>query len=142
MGRSGYSDDCEGWEFIMWRGAVASAIRGRRGQRFLRKLLAALDALPEKRLIAHELEMDGEVCAIGSVGKMHGVDMSNIDPTEATEVADAFDVSPALVKEIAFVNDDWEWHATPEKRFEVVRAWVVKQIIPAARVLESQREPK
>jgi hypothetical protein len=37
MSRSGYSDDYgddEPWQLIMWRGAVASAFRGRRGQPF------------------------------------------------------------------------------------------------------------
>jgi hypothetical protein len=37
MSRSGYSDDLENWSLIRWRGAVASAIRGRRGQAFLRE---------------------------------------------------------------------------------------------------------
>lgn len=35
MSRSGYSDDCYGWELICWRGAVNSAIKGKRGQSFL-----------------------------------------------------------------------------------------------------------
>jgi hypothetical protein len=128
MSRSGYVDDCEGWELIRWRGAVASAIRGKRGQEFLRKLLAALDALPEKRLIEGELEQDGEVCAIGSVGRMQGMDMSKLDPTEPEEVAAAFGISEALVKEITYVNDEWDWRGTPEKRYETVRKWVVEHI--------------
>jgi hypothetical protein len=128
MSRSGYSEDCEGWEWIRWRGAVASAIRGKRGQEFLRKLLAALDGLPVKRLIKHELEMDGEVCAIGAVGRMQGLDMSNIDPTEAEEVGAAFNIPPALVKEIVYVNDEWCWRDTPEQTFENVRKWVLSQL--------------
>ncbi|KGC50992.1 hypothetical protein DO66_5867 [Burkholderia pseudomallei] len=36
MSRSGYSDDCGGWSLIRWRGAVNSAIKGARGQKFLR----------------------------------------------------------------------------------------------------------
>jgi len=47
MSRSGYSDDCDDqWSLICWRGAVKSAIRGKRGQAFLKEMLAALDALP------------------------------------------------------------------------------------------------
>jgi hypothetical protein len=60
MSRSGYSDDCEdvlAWG--RWRGRVASAIRGKRGQAFLKELLAALDALPEKRLVANDLKVTG-----------------------------------------------------------------------------------
>jgi hypothetical protein len=128
VSRSGYTDDCEGWELIRWRGAVASAIRGKRGQDFLRKMLAALDAMPGKRLIANELEMDGEVCAIGAVGRMQGIDMSNIDPSEPEEVGAAFNIPCALVKEISSVNDEWDWRGTPEQRFETVRKWVVAQL--------------
>jgi hypothetical protein len=131
VSRSGYSEDCDGWELIRWRGAVASAIRGKRGQDFLRKLIAALDALPAKRLIAAELEMDGDVCAIGSVGRMQNVNMSNIDPTEPTEVAATFNIPEALVKEITYVNDEWEYGITPERRFEIVRNWAKSQLVSA-----------
>jgi hypothetical protein len=61
MSRSGYTEDCEDqWQLIRWRGAVRSAIRGKRGQAFLRELLAALDAMPEKRLIAGDLVFEGQ----------------------------------------------------------------------------------
>lgn len=57
MSRSGYYEDYEhDWYQIMWRGAVKRAIRGKRGQAFLREMLTALDALPEPRLIAEKLE--------------------------------------------------------------------------------------
>lgn len=57
MSRSGYSEDYDGdhWDLIRWRGAVASSIRGKRGQAFLREALAALDAMPEKKLITGDL---------------------------------------------------------------------------------------
>ena len=29
MSRSGYTDECDGWELVRWRGAVNSAIRGK-----------------------------------------------------------------------------------------------------------------
>jgi hypothetical protein len=70
MNRSGYDEDSclDQWSHIRWRGQVASAIRGKRGQTFLHELADALDAMPEKRLIAHELQEGANVCAIGSVG--------------------------------------------------------------------------
>ncbi len=119
MSRSGYSDDCENWSLICWRGAVTSAIRGKRGQAFLRELLAALDALPEKRLIADELEIkDGAVCAIGAVGKARGIDMSVLDPENMEKVATTFDIADAFAKEIVWVNDEaGPWKETPEQRF-------------------------
>ena len=90
MSRSGYIDDFEdNWQLIKWRGQVASASRGKRGQQFFRDLLAAMDAMPEKRLITHELEEDGEVCAIGALCRARGVDMATIDPEEPEEVASA-----------------------------------------------------
>lgn len=131
MSRSGYSDDCEQWEFICWRGAVASAIRGKRGQAFLKEMLAALDAMPEKCLIAHELEAKGGVCAIGAVGAERGVDMSKLDPEDREGVSDAFGISPALAAEIVYENDDgvyWSEKETPEARFARMRAWVSKHI--------------
>lgn len=55
MSRSGYSEIDDQWATIRWRGQVASVKRGQKGQAFFRELLAALDALPEKRLISGEL---------------------------------------------------------------------------------------
>ncbi len=128
MSRSGYSDGCDGWELIRWRGAVASAIKGKRGQAFLREMLAALDGLPQKRLIAEALEHNGEVCAIGSVGKFRGVDMSKLDVYDYDSIAAAFGISCALVQEIEYVNDEHWAAGSPEKRFVIVRKWVVENL--------------
>jgi hypothetical protein len=132
MSRSGYSEDgdLEQWSLICWRGAVNSAIKGARGQAFLREMLAALDALPEKKLIAGELAAHGEVCAIGSVGQRRGLDMSKLDPEDRDSVAGAFGIAPAMAAEIVFENDnDFSWRTeTPEARFARMRAWVVAQI--------------
>lgn len=132
MSRSGYSDDYpednSGW---LYRGAVRSAINGHRGQAFLKEMLATLDAMPEKKLIAGFLEEEGAVCAIGSVGKARGVDMSKLDPEDADGVADAFGIAPALAREIVFENDDdfgFTVGETPEQRFERIRKWLVKYI--------------
>ncbi len=53
-----YSDDLDLWTLLRYRGAVASAIRGRRGQLFLQELACLLDAMPlnRRRLIRHDLE--------------------------------------------------------------------------------------
>lgn len=74
MSRSGYSHDIDQWDLIRWRGAVAAAIRGKRGQAFLLEMWKAITALPEPKLIANELvEKDGAVCAMGAVGKQRGI---------------------------------------------------------------------
>lgn len=126
MSRSMYSDDGHDdmWGHICWRGAVESARRGKRGQQFLREMLAALDAMPEKKLITGELELNGQVCAIGSVGLARGIDMSKIYPEDYDAVARTFGIAPALVREIEYMNDD-EWYSdTPEQRFVRMRKWV------------------
>jgi len=132
MSRSGYSDDWgDQWQHIMWRGAVASAIRGRRGQQFLQELLTGLDAMPEKRLISDELEQNGEFCALGVVGQARGIDMQNIDPECYLTVAHTFNISQALAQEVAYMNDeDNPYYAqeTPESRWQRMRTWVVSNI--------------
>jgi hypothetical protein len=131
MSRSGYTDDFDDqWQHIMWRGAVSSAIRGKRGQAFLRELIAALDARPEKHLIAYDLEAGGNVCAIGSVGVMRGVDMSKLDPEWSENIARTFGISDALVCEIEFINDEANYYKpeTPEERWQRVRKWAVSNL--------------
>lgn len=130
MSRSGYTDDCwNGWDTIMWRGAVASAMNGKRGQAFLRETLAALDALPEKKLIAEELEDKGCFCTLGAVGHARGIDMSNIDTENERLVANTFGIARAMACEIMWVNDDaGGWNETPEQRWIRVRRWIASQI--------------
>ena len=129
MSRSNYSDDLDNWQLIKWRGMVASAIRGKRGQQFLKDLLAALDAMPDKALIAGELEENGEVCAIGALGRARGLDMAKIDPTEPEEVASAFNIAECLAQEVVYENDESSWTAeTPQQRWIRMRNWVAEQI--------------
>jgi hypothetical protein len=141
MSRSGYHDDLEPLALGRWRAMVKSSIRGKRGQALLRDLLTALDAMPEKRLIANELEADGEVCALGAAGRYRGIDMSDLDPSEPEEVAAAFNIADCLAREVTYINDEegmgyypnaqgvMVWgRETPEQRFERVRKWVEAHI--------------
>jgi hypothetical protein len=138
MSRSGYSDDGDQWSLICWRGAVASATKGARGQQLLRELLAALDAmpLPDRRLIEHDLVRDGQFCALGVLGAKQGKTdaMAAIDPEDYDAVAKLFGVAPALVREIEWVNDEGNfWHdETDEKRWSRMRDWVASLIKPEA----------
>lgn len=130
MSRSNYSDDLSEQELNLWRGAVASAIRGKRGQILLRDLLKALDSMPKRELIVDELEnTEGKVCALGAVGKARGISLSVIDPDLPEEVAKAFDISPALAAEIVFENDEAGYHdETSEQRWQRMRKWVLGNI--------------
>ena len=141
MSRANYSEDLEQWEIAMWRGQVASAIRGKRGQKFLRDLLVALDALPDKSLIRHELQnQDGEVCAIGALGLAHGIDMSDLDSEEPVSVAAAFDIAEQLAREVAYMNDEYYDTETPEARYVSMKKWVVSLIKSAP--VERQELPE
>lgn len=131
MGRSGYSDCLDSTELNLWRGAVESAIRGARGQKLLRDMLAALDAMRQKRLVADELlRADGEVCALGAVALARRIDVDGVAPEDREQVAQLFDIAPALAAEIVFENDqDFSYsRETPEQRWVRMRAWVAKQI--------------
>lgn len=128
MSRSNYNDDIDNWQLIRWRGQVVSAIRGSRGQKLLRDLLAALDAMPVRSLIAHELESNtGAVCALGALGNARGMDMSTLDPDDAESVAAAFNMAPQLAREIVHVNDECSY-VTPKLRWTVMRDWVASKV--------------
>jgi hypothetical protein len=130
VSRSGYvdDDDIDQWAHIRWRGQVASSIKGARGQAFLRELIEALDAMPEKRLIAKDLESSGNVCAIGSVGVRRGVDLAVLDPHDPEGISDAFGIAHQLVREIEWENDEGAWDETPEQRWTRMRAWAVSRV--------------
>lgn len=131
MSRSNYTDDCEDWlQYGRWRGRVASAMRGARGQQLLRDLLAALDAMPVKRLIADELVKDGEFCTLGVLGAKRGIEMEKLDPTDGDQVGGAFGIAPCMAQEIVYVNDEELASATPEDRWIKMRAWIESLIVP------------
>ena len=131
MSRSGYTDDCSGWDLIRWRGAVASAIRGQRGQAFLREMLAVLDAMPKKELIRWDLVTQDGCCALGAVVLARNLDAGQLDPYDREGIAGALHVAPAMVAEISYENDEGTWHAeTSAQRFTRVREWIVSQLEP------------
>ena len=126
MSRSGYVDDVEdNWSLIRWRGAVSSAIRGKRGQAFLREMVDALDAMPVKELTKNSLrDEDGCVCALGAVASARGLDVAPLDPDDSESVAGAFGLSDALAREIVYLNDEGAWYReTPSERWRRMRQW-------------------
>lgn len=125
----------------LWRGNIARATRGRRGQRFFRELLAALDAMPEKRLIRGDLETrEGAVCALGALRKAKGLSLTAIRDSDWDELGEAFDVAPMLTQEVMYMNDEHRVYdreayryihdETAEQRWQRMRKWVAEQIQP------------
>ena len=98
----------------------------------LRELAAALDAMPEKALVAMALfDGDGNVCSLGAPGQASGTkdSMRQLDPEAYGSVAGAFGVAPAMIREIAYENDESVWESeTPEHRWRRIRAWVTDNL--------------
>jgi len=141
MSRSGYTDDCdgEGADLAMWRGVIASATRGKRGQRFFRDLVAALDAMPVKRLVANDFATpEGEVCALGCLARQKGAAMPAVERDEFDDIdidydalGATFNIAHQLAQEVMYMNDEygsWRGAETPEQRWARMRAWAAKQI--------------
>jgi hypothetical protein len=129
MSRSGYSEDCE--NLNLYRGSVERAIKGKRGQSFLREMAAALDAMPVKELIADDVVSDdGRVCAIGSVALARGTDISRLDIHDGDQVAARFGIARSLACEIEYENDEYGAPETPAERWTRMRQWVADQLLP------------
>lgn len=138
MNRSNYTEDADDtWALIRWRGAVASAIRGKRGQAFIKELLGTLEAMPEKKLIEKELEKDGQYCALGCVGAARGIEMRYLDVHNSSLLSKTFGIADALVREIEYINDGDVWvfvnntfnkDDTPERRWKTVRDWCLEHL--------------
>ena len=128
MSRAGYGDD-GGPEVHLYRGQVASAIRGRRGQKLLRDLRDALEGMPSKRLEAGVLECEDGVCALGAVARRRGLDVSGLDPQDADLVAEVFDVADQLAREVAYENDEGgPWPEAPGDRHARMLRWAKSNI--------------
>jgi hypothetical protein len=129
VSRSGYVDDDDQLAIGRWRGAVRSAMRGKRGQSFLRQMLEALNAMPEKRLITkHLVNSDGDVCGLGAIGKTRGLDMREIDPEDREAVAAKFGIAHAMACEIMHENDEFWQPESNENRWYRMRLWIESQI--------------
>ena len=141
MSRSGYSDDfgCgDVLELGRYRGQVLSAIRGKRGQRFIKELAKSLDEMPIKELHAELFQEQDKFCAIGVLGNSKGIDLSTLDPEDDVTpyiISDYFDIAEQLAREVMFENDNCvqffhcdnnyapHQESTPEFRWKYMRKW-------------------
>lgn len=134
MSRAGYSDDCDDtWGMIRWRGAAASAIRGKRGQAFLSELLTVLDAMQAKELASETLAAEGQFCTIGALMHSRGMTISDGEMHWGSpdEIAVKLDSTHALVAEIIAHNDHeycWLVPETSAARWTRMREWIAGKI--------------
>ncbi len=138
MSRHGYSDDCDDDLALgRWRAQVASAIRGKRGQKLLTELAEALDAMPEKKLISQKLKCEAGYCALGVVGAKRGLDLDKIDPEDYDTVSVEFDIAHQLAREIVYENDEAPCR-TSEDRWKHMREWVAERISTGSQPAEKK----
>lgn len=150
-----YSDETTENQALLWEANLRRAVEGKRGQKALRELEAALLAMPEKRLIEGDICRDGAVCAIGAAAAYRKVQQGKTWKQAMTELPqppepdedgliddDENDVYATmafakrelaivgvLAWRIAEVNDEWGWSGkSPEDRYRFVLGWVQKQI--------------
>ena len=132
--------DYEPWMEGQAAGAMQSAIRGRRGQRLLRDLIAGLDALPVPELAAGSLEdpETGCVCALGAVRLQRGADAVPLrfDPTDPDidwrELAKPFDISETLAHAVVSQNDYYikgDDGQSRRLRWRTVRDWAMRNLV-------------
>jgi hypothetical protein len=130
MSRSGYSDDCE--TIGLWRGSVYRATVGPRGQRLIREMIVALEAMPSKEL-ADDLFVDGDrVCAMGAVAVARGIAperLARLDETDPGQVGRLLDIPRSLAAEIAYENDEWA-KGDDEDRWRHMHSWAVSNLVP------------
>ncbi len=136
---------------ILWEANQERSLKSKRGQAALRRLEAALLALPEKKLVADVIETaDGLVCGLGTLAKYEHYEGSLELPSrpaedashkewdewytsgdydgEATEdamlaLAVALNVPKLVAIAIIYENDDYYKTQTPEARYDKVLKW-------------------
>lgn len=126
----------------LWQANVKRALKGKRGQKALRELEAALLALPSKRLIEGNVCDAGEVCALGAMA-WHRKVKAGFDPIESLALVEQeaaqlggdtdlgsidlgtrMGLSLVLANEIAYQNDEIFGAIAPEYRYERLLEWV------------------
>jgi len=135
MSRSGYTDDCE--NHGLYRGTVARAIRGRRGQQALRDFIAALDAMPEKRLASGSFTTENGVCSLGALAQARGVDVSDLNPPHPEDpwvdkeaVGRRLNIAECMAAEVMYENDEANYYPeTAEARWQRMRAWASARLL-------------
>jgi hypothetical protein len=104
---------------------MKSALRGKRGQKFLAELAKVLDEMPERKL-TRDIVMDGpDVCALGAVCRARGLTVDSFCDDWDHDLAKQLGIPYPLVHAIARENDfGGYWLERDEARWARMRAWV------------------
>lgn len=119
---------------------AASALKGRRGQKFLRSLIAALDAMPVKELVSGEFRAaEGQQDALGAVAAARGVDLYHIEGWDHRLMGLRLDIPSSLVAEIIAQND----HGVPVLKSKEICGplppWIPEQYRPVFAIESRKR---
>jgi hypothetical protein len=152
MSRFGYDDEGDypnAW--ALWERAITTALGSDKGQQILRDLRDALLALPKKRLIEGRLACNGEVCTMGALVAHRRRDeerakvLAELEQmitedawidyeagTKTLEAGESIGVGVSMSCHLAWLNDQLDYGATPEERYEKVLSWVERAILVPA----------
>ncbi len=123
---------------ILWEANQERSLKSRKGQAALRRLEAALLALPEPKLVADAIETaDGLVCGLGALAKHEGyqgsLELPEVSWNEWETGPEVEDAMLALARElnipklvavaIIYQNDEYYGTQTPERRYSKVLNW-------------------
>jgi len=136
MSRLNYTEDEDfTGQFALWQANCRRSLKGKAGQAALRRLEAALVAMPEKRIIKGKLvNSEADVCAIGALARAEGKlpepehftddDEDDLDDT-AEFAADNLNVPRLVAWKVVEMNDItfdtvWEMGHGPIERHSAV----------------------
>jgi hypothetical protein len=97
------------WGYVRYRGALRNAIKGKRGQAFLKELLEAIEALPEKKLAVGAFrDRDGCASALGALALKRGHspdELAGFHYMTPDQLARFFGIQPVLIRHIVHMHD-------------------------------------
>lgn len=117
---------------ILWEANQERSLKSKRGQAALRRLEAALLALPEPKLIADAIEdADGLVCGLGALAKYEHYEGSLELPLRPAEDA------PNEEWDEWFAHGDYDGEATEDAMLALAEALNVPKLVAVAIIHEN-----
>lgn len=143
MSRCGYDEGGEDGDnpiMYLWESIVRRGIEGKRGQKAVREMIEALDAMPVKCLVADSFDSTAGVCMLGALAKHRGVSTAQLESAALDAQDDymleerirrvaskALDIAPSMAAEVMWAND-LRADETPEFRWVRMRGWAERQL--------------